>query len=536
MNLKDLVFPNPLLFLSIFSIVKAYFLLRRGKDVKKMDELIRKKNYIISNTKTGTLTIIDGLCNTILKDIPIGNRPFKLALKDNNTIAVSCELSNSISLVNCNSYEVEKFAIPNNGNLIIDNIREKIYVSNTSQIDIYDINLKLLLGSIKGFCAIIDIRLNKTGSQLYVLDTLLKELRIYDTDNYKLINSFENIGINPAYLVIAKDDKTVYISLQQNILKININLKSFTNLILPKGSFITDMILNENILYAANQGLNRIDLINIHNFKAYNFILTSKTEPVRLFITDDNTKLLVTNRNSQGYGSIDIIDLELNCLISSIEMNTINSQPYDIITRDLTFTYVPPVSKTILQANNDSITIIAKKIFAFHKENIEFPIVAINLPKDINSSYILQKIIFKPGIIVQNSEFKSFLSTEIGLSNIKFILRVNYIINYFQNNKNNSFNGFFEKPIDIFIDIPKERDLCEFNLKIKTTTKLTGTPSILDNVIKFGVTTLMELKIIGDDEISIPSLKKAYDSCDEDFEVFEGFEDSIFSNDKIFPI
>ncbi|MGH4051293.1 MAG: YncE family protein [Clostridium sp.] len=502
----------------------------------KIDKFIRKSLYIVSNVKTETLTIIDGLCNTILKDIPIGKRPFKLALKDDNTIAVACDVSNTVSLVNCNNYKVERKIIPNNGNIIIDNKRKRIYVSNTSQIDIYDVDLNILLGQIKGFSAIIDMKLNKDSSKLYILDTLLKELRIYNTESYNLINSFENLGVNSTYLIVSKDDKTVYVSMQHNILKIDINLKIITNLILPKGSFIANMMLDKNILYAANQGLNRIDLINIKTNKAYNYILTSKTEPVRLFITDDNTKLLVVNKSSEDYGSIDIIDLKLNCLIGSILMNNLNSQPYDVISLSLADTYVPTVAKPSLQSCNEEITIIAKKIFAFYNESINFPIININLPNDLTSPYILERIKFEPGIIVQNSELRSSISSESGLSTIKFILRVNYLIDYLQNNNFFSIYGFFEKPIDTFVDIPKERDLSEFNLKIKTTTKLISDPSILDNTIKFGVTTFMELKIIGDDEISIPSLKKPYDSCGEDFEVFKGFEGSIFLDEKNFPV
>ena len=159
----------------------------------KIDDLIRKSFYFVSNVKTETLTIIDGLCNTILKEIPLGKRPFKLELKDNNTIAVACDMSNTISLVNCISGEVKKKFIPNNGNFQIDTVNKKIYVSNTSEVDIYDINLEKLLGLIKGFSAIIDLKLNKQGSKIYVLDTLLKELRIYNTHSYDLINSFKNL-------------------------------------------------------------------------------------------------------------------------------------------------------------------------------------------------------------------------------------------------------------------------------------------------------------------------------------------------------
>ncbi|MGK0468860.1 YncE family protein, partial [Clostridium sp.] len=410
----------------------------------KIDGSIRKSFYIVSNIKTATLTIIDGLCNTILKEIEVSIRPYNLAVMDNNIVAVACDISNTISLVNCISGETKQRTIPNNGNLQIDRINKKIYVSNTSEVVIYDINLENVLGRICGFSAIIDLKLSKDGSKLYILDTLTKELRIYSTDIYKLICSFQNIGINPSYLLISEDDKTVYISSVNNILRVDIDSKNIIDISLPKGSLIGGMILKDHNLYASNLGLNRIELVNTHTNIAYDFILTSSPGPTRLFITDDNTKLLVTNRNHENYGSIDIIDLKSNALIGLILMNTINSQPYDVISLSIPYTYVPPVAITDLQKGNQGITIIAKKIFASCNENVDFHSINMNLskdidlPKDINSSYIFKNIIFKPGIIVDNSKVMSRLSTTSGFSSIKFIARVNYIINYIVNNKNNS--------------------------------------------------------------------------------------------------
>jgi DNA-binding beta-propeller fold protein YncE len=498
------------------------------KDVIKMDENIKKSFYIVSNIKTGTLTIIDGLCNTILKEIDVGQRPYNLAIKNNETIAVACDIDNTISFVNCVSGEIKQNYIPNSGIIQIDRINKKIYLSNTSEVIIYDMNLEKLLGRIGKFSAIIDLKLNKDGSKIYVLDTLLKQLRVYSTDSYELIYSFENLGINPNYILLSEDDKTAYISTHNNILKIDIDSKKNIDISMPKGSLIGAMILKDNNLYASNLGLNRIELINTHTNIAYDFILTSSPGPTRLFKTDDNTKLLVTNRNNDNYGSIDIIDLKSNAKIGIILMNTVNSQPYDVISLSIPYTYVPPVAITNLQQGNQGITIIAKKIFASYNENFDFPSISMNLPKDINSSYIFESIIFKPGIIVDNSEVRSRLSITSGYSSIKFIARVNYIINYSENNKNTSAYGFFEKPIEIFLDAPKGRELKEFELNIKTTTKLIGTPKIINGVVSYGVAIRIELRVIGEDEIYIDNTKETYDNLEDHYEAFSGFAYSIF--------
>ncbi|MBX4266228.1 YncE family protein [Clostridium estertheticum] len=495
-----------------------------------MDTVTRKNFYFVSNIKTGTLTIIDGLCNTILKEITVGKRPNKLVIKDNNTIGIACDVSNTISFVNCKSCEIEEHFISNNGNLLIDKTNQKIYISDTSEVTIYDVNLDKIINRIRGFSAIIDIKINSEGTKLYVLDALLKELRIYCTDTYKLINSIENVGINPICLLISKDDKTAYVSTKIDILKIDIDSNIITKLILPKGSLINGMILKGNTLFASNTGLNRIELIDIHTNKSYKYIITSRAEPTGLFITDDNTKLLITNRSCDDYGGIDIIDLKSNCLISSILMNTINSQPYDIISVNLPFTYDQPVAITNLNPDSKQITILAKRIFASYNENIRFPIISYNLSKEINSAYIYKYTKFEQGVIVPSSECRRYIPSTSEFSSIKFIARVNYTIYYLKNNINKCINGFFEKPIDVLLDIPKELNLNEFELNIKTTTKFINNPKFLNNVLSFGVSSLMELKVIGEAEIYLNNLKET-----DNFEEFTIFDGSIFPDDTIIP-
>ena len=506
------------------------------KGVIKIEENIRRNYYIVSNVNTGTLTIIDSLCNTILKEIEVGTSPYNLVFKDNNSVAVACNISNTISFVNCISGEVKQNYIPNNGNLQIDSINKKIYVSNTSEINIYDIKLEKLLGVIKGFSAIIDLKFSIDGSKLYVLDTLLKELRIYSNDNYKLIDSFKDLGINPRYFLISDDDKFAYIAIASNILKIDIISKQFMIINMPKGSLIAGMILKDRTLFASNPGLNRIELINIDSNNAYDFILTSTPGPTNLLITEDNTKLLVTNRGHDGYGTIDILDLKSNVIITTIYMDKYNSQPYGIISLSLPHTYNSSVAITNLQQINRGTTIIAKKIFASYDETVNFPNININLPKESNSVYTFESIIFKPGIIVNSSQYKNKLTTTSGISRVKFIGRVNYIIGYVKNYKKEKINGFFEKPIEFFLDIPTDRHLEEFEVNIKTITKIIGTPEIVDNVIRFGVSSRMELKIIGEDEIYITSLKENYDNEEDDFEPFCGFGGPIFMDETTFPL
>ena len=240
---------------------------------------------------------------------------------------------------------------------------------------------------------------------------------------------------------------------------------------------------------------------------------------------------LIANRSRDDYGGIDIIDIKTNSLISSILMKTINSQPYDVISLNVSYTYAPSIATNNLKPKNKQITILAKKIFASYNETLNFPFININLPNEINSSYVYKSIKFDNGIIVHNSESRDRISEESGYSSIKFIVRVNYTISYHKNNQNNSENGFFEKPIYVSFVFPIDRDLEDFQLNIKTITDLVKTPQILGNVIDFGTTTLMELKIIGEDEITLSNSQENCDNACTNFEEFSVFNGSLFPID-----
>lgn len=509
----------------------------------------------MSNAKTGILTIINSSCNTIVRNIFVGKRAFKIAAIDNNRVCVACDRSNSISVVDCLSYDVKIIDIPNDGNMEIDKLNKKMFISNTSEIIKYDLSTEKVISYIGGFSGITALKLNEDTSKLYVLDKLLSEFRIYSTVNSKLIYSIKNLGINPGFFLISKDDKTAYISMgnhdhsinNYDILKLDIQTQKLRSLDLPKGSIIAGMALNGNTLYAANRGLNRIELINIETYKAYGFILTSMPKPNRLCITDDETKLLVVNRNDGGKGSLDIIDTTTNLIIGRVLMDSQDSQPYDVASFYLSLPEITnlPVSITDLRLTKKPLIIITKKVFACYHENIDFSNIAISLAGVNNLSYVLEKLKFNNGVIVKGSEVRTSIDEMPGFSRIQFILRITYIIYCRDNNDNKQrFEGFLENNQDIIVTMPKERDVDEFELMLKTTTKLINTPSIIDNVLRFGVTTFLELKIIGEDEISMkafqnsgrwPDLEEDLDNIEEHFETFLGSSGSIFPEGTVFP-
>jgi len=511
------------------------------KELIKINDSVNNVFYYVSNVQDGALTIIDGSCNSIVNTVFVGIRPFKLAVLANNKICVACERSNSISIVDCLSYKVSEIAIPNDGNIEIDKLNNKIFVSNTSEILVYDIVTEKIIATMIGFLSITAIKLCKGSSRLYVLDKLLSEFRIYSTVNYKQIYGINNIGINPGYFLISEDDKTAYVSMENNedtIIILDVSKKKIRPLKLPKGSLISGMAIKGNILYAANKGLNRIELINVETCYAYGFIETSRAMPNRIFITEDETKLLVVNRNNGGKGSLDIIDTSTNNLIGKVIMDSQNSQPFDVVSVSVQLHELSdiPLAITDLKADKEPIIIITKRVFACHRDNMDFPNISINLAEDINLLCSFEKIIFQDGAIVNGSLSRKDIDDMPGFSRIQFLIRITYTVYYLENSENICiFQGFLEKEQNIILAIPRDRDVNEFELRFKCKTKLINTSSLVGNVIKFRAMAFWEIKIIGEDEIILENAEKIIDTVEEQYETFLGCSGSIFPEGTVIP-
>lgn len=499
------------------------------------------------------LTVVDSSSNSIVKSIYVGRRSFKIAMS-NNKIYVPCDRDNNIAVVDCLSYEVTFIDIPNDGNIEIDELNKRVFISNTSEIVIYDLCTNKIYAKITGFLAITDFKLNKDKSKLYVLDRLVKDFKIYNTDDFKIIYRAKNVGINPEYVILSDDENTAYISFecsevnakQYSILKIDINLKSLSGLILPVGSKISGMVIRGDTLYAANKGLNRIELIDVKTFKDYEFISTSLPEPTRIFQAD-GTKLLITNRNSAGTGSIDIIDTADNRKIGEILMDSYDSQPYDIAITTLELLDIEDVSddETELCASEDdkAMIIITKRVFANYNRRIKFPEVIVRISDNKSTSYIFEGIKFRKGFIVKDSEVRVPVEGKINTLRIDFLIRITYTINFKDEIGNRySREGFLEKFQDILFETPNGRDNSEFQTFVETSSEVTRIHS-LDNILRFEVLTSIGIKMIGDDMISLPAVKynsksqnqkNLSENAEESFRIFDGYSIPLFPQDIIF--
>lgn len=479
-------------------------------------ERVKNITYYVSNFEDKTITAINGEKNTIIKTINLAHKPFSISSYSNGDIYVG-SYKNPISIVSSSREKIKKLDIPNNGILEVDNTNDRIYISNTSEVLVYDISTEREIARIIGFMVVENLKLDKYGKLLVVLDSLRKDLNIYDTCNFKLLTRIKNVGVKPSYILISDDSKFVYVANENikgenfSILSIvDIEKKEVFQIELPANSSITSLAIRDNILYSANKGLNRIEIINITTNKLEGFITTTLPEPQSILLTPDKDKLVVTDRNCGGQGAVDIIDTITNSVVETIFIEGNNSQPYDItlVSDEEVIEKEEGIDSTIAQGKKDNmelISIIAKKVFSSHKETISFSEIVADIPKTYKGPFNFQKIIVSNGFIVNKTEIREKNEDNTNLSRIKFTLKIPYIIEFRDGKrKKRHIKNFLEKSKEIILSVPDLNEITELELMVKTNSKIKKVPTLIKDVFYFSLDIFTEIKVVGEIEASIP--------------------------------
>lgn len=454
--------------------------------------------YYISNLANNTVTVVDGERNIITNIINTYCRPFKLSLYKNKYLYVGSD-ENFIIIISTWDHNVRRLNIPNNGIIEIDDLNNRIYVSNSHEILVYDIENEKKLVNIKGFIAVESIKIDSLGKRLFVLDMYSKELKIYDTMNFKLLSNIENVGIKPKYIAISDDDKISYIANQGGkdknsggISVVNIKDENVNKILLEPYSSITSLVLKENILYAANRGLNRIELIDTTQNKIIGSIKTTLPEPQSLSLTPNKDKLIVTNRNCGRRGALEIIDTNSNCIINTILMKENNTEPYDIVVFDERI-----INKI------ETFPAIVKRVFFTIKEKMYLKDVVVVISENYRKSFILKKVIIDDGFIVKGTEQRIPIKDRPNFYKVKFILRIPYRIKFKHNNKLKNIKKFIEEKKEVILFIPNVNNI-ESELNINTHCKVTNNPIVIKDILSFSLEILLVIKVVGEIEVMLP--------------------------------
>jgi len=139
----------------------------------------------------GKLTIINTAGKNIIQEIDVGLGSNNIFIDSNDNVYIMDGKSIAVIDRTYNLFKIKY--IPCNGNMQIDETEKMMYVSDTDEVNIYNLDNKEKIYVLKGFTAADRMYFNRDKTKLFVLDVLTKEIKIYDTLNLDLVDVYNNI-------------------------------------------------------------------------------------------------------------------------------------------------------------------------------------------------------------------------------------------------------------------------------------------------------------------------------------------------------
>ncbi|MBW6410568.1 YncE family protein [Clostridium weizhouense] len=486
--------------------------------IDKRDKTI----YYVSNVGTGMVSIIDGDNYCIIKEVEIGPRPQNIIVDEKNNVYIASDRNGKVTLIN-DLYDSNKtWNMPNNGNIQVDSIANNIYVCDTEEVCIYSLKTGEKIGCLTGFVAADDLKLDKDKKKLFVLDILQNEIRIYDTSDFHLIKLYKDVGTSPNYILIAENEKDVYISNKgvnkstytSNISVLDLENGNISYIYLENGSVITSLEQNENFLYAANSGLHRIDVINILKRECVATIKTTLTELQRLRLSPDKKILLVTSRSNDGKGVIDRIDTSSNAILDTFIFKQNNSIPYDIgvISQSEFEVQNEPFILTNLEnklKQENGTSILAKKVLSNYQEKMIFTEVSVKVYLGEGEIINIEEIIFKKCEVINETKNRSNIDSRKNYSILQYNFYIPYCIGYTDEHQRKYIvEGRLEGTQKATLYIPDYAEQQGVEFVVNSFAQLTSTPIIMNKNLTFDVSALISTKAIVDEIVFIPFCKE----------------------------
>ncbi|KAJ52021.1 YVTN family beta-propeller protein [Clostridium tetanomorphum] len=461
-------------------------------------DVTKRIRYYVSSPSAGTLTVIDGLTNNIVQTYTVGLGAYQVVLSNDNTAYVASYTNNVVSIL-CFDGTIRTLPIPNNGYIEVDGISGKLYVSNSSEVSIYNTASGLLLGTIPGFIDETFLKVTPDRSKLLVLDN--NKVKIFSTSTLNPIATIP-VGLNPNYILITEDGKRAFISNTGDSTISVIDLTTFTTIItipLTPGSNPQGLAMIGTTLFVANNGSNDITLINTLNYDVSATTIPT-IQPIRLAITPDATKLLATN----GSGALTIIDIATKTVEGSIGLADV---PFDVAAGYLGTSISPgdPIDLTDsyqLDDITESVCILANKVFSHCQSRDCQNNVVIEPPVGTTFDSI-QSVTFGNGTIVPGSLIVTPLDERPNFSRVQFTIDVPVTIKY--NNGSTLETSLLPISKDIIMFMPKSRDEFNFDIVLETRTNLLNTPIISGEDIVFAAGVFIVIKVVGEVQLLIPA-------------------------------
>lgn len=245
--------------------------------------------------------------------------------QNNNNIYFVNYKTNKIVVID-NQYKVEKvWNIHNNGGIQVDTQNEKLYVCDTEEVGIYNLQNGEKLGTICGFSVANCIELYETREMIFILDIIEKELKTFDTSNLKLISKYKNLGASPFMFCIGKEAKYIYIANKGGLTErhksyiyiLDIIDGKHSKIDFEKGAILTSMKLGSKFLYVMNKGLGKIEVIDTLKRDKVSKLKTSFEKTKMFCLSPDKKILLVVSKDVNNKVALDVVDTDTNVKIDT---------------------------------------------------------------------------------------------------------------------------------------------------------------------------------------------------------------------------
>lgn len=480
-----------------------------------MKSLSTRITYYISNYGDGTISVVDGEENEIVKNITCGFQSYDTIADSENKIFVANSGSNTISII-CNNNSIRTLKMPNNGHIAVNSNISKIYVSNVNSIEACDVEKGNLFWKVDNLYSVRFIKLSNSKNKLFVLDDNM--IKIYNAYNGNFIGSVA-VGNSPSFIESNKNDSIVYVSntMDNSISVIDMNSLTIIDTIFGVGNAPIGMKLLQNNLYIANSLGNNITIINTLTNAVISSIPVG-IGPERIVSTPNGEKLLISNTTDN---TISVINFSTN----TVELNIHGfNQPIGITAVNANLSLTPSQSidltdKYQLKDINEAVCITVKKIFSNCVSRMCFSNVMEKVQIGSIYPYTIGLVRFSKGFVVPETEKRIPLENNPYFSRIGFSLVIPYNIEYYDR-KGDVFKlegTIKDEEKNIVLYVPVTRSEIELKTIINTRSQLLDTPTFKDGAFTFSVGTFLQISIVGEVDLLIPAFPYCTDppGCEE---------------------
>ena len=475
----------------------------------------KKVRYYVTNFLSSTLSVIDGVSNSIVRTYTVGEGPREVVAGEDGAVYIASSGSNTITII-APTGTSKVLNIPNSGYVAVDVIMGRMYVAFKGELRVYDIESGGLVVTISGLKNPEYITLNKTRDKLFIIDD--NTIYVYSTITLEHVNTI-TLTEKANFITISNDDTKAYISYGTQLSTAGVqvyNLRNNTVIANVTDELLTNpfgMVQRNNILYIANNCSD--GSIFTLDTTTYNLLPKSievGARPLRLALSEDSSRLYIVN---SGSGDIRVLDILTN-KVDIIKL-TEGSEPFAIARSTSKMeSFVEETQEYIDDGDildiKESVCVMVKKVFAQCQQRICFPMV--NIPMPFESGRVtLERMVFENGSIVMGTLQVNALPDRPNFSRVQFALTVPFrAVLRLANGETVTVSGVLPEILkDIVMFRPQTRDEFAFETIVETRSEVLSSPNITSNTINIAVGVFVVIKVVGEVQLFIP----AYGYCPE---------------------